>query len=249
MKTMFTFEPQPFETYSEFDEQWNRSDEEGFGTGLTDLEREQEARRISRLPIRRPVISAKPPRRPPRPPIRPPRPPAMIYPVWPVSVTVGQEPSQSGTEYVRWVQHSLNLILGRELPVDGVMNSQTREAIRDFQRRMGLRADGIVGPEMQQALVGERRKLAVGGTPSELETEFFEFTELPLSEETELGFGEAGEEEFSFGSLSLRSLRHGEHPCPISHAQWHDQRKQPDRSDLFPAASRAQRPGHFPQRI
>ena len=202
MKTMFTFEPQPFETYSEFDEQRNRSDEEGFGTGLTDLEGEQEARRISRLPIRRPVIPAKPPRRPPRPPIRPPRPPTMIYPVWPVSVTAGRERSQPGTEYVRWVQHSLNLILGLQLPVDGMMSPETREAIRDFQRRMGLRADGIVGPEMQQALVDERRKLAAGGAPSELETEFFEFTELPLSEETELGFGEAGEEEFSFGSLS-----------------------------------------------
>ena len=201
MKTIFTFEPQPFESYSEFDEQRNRSGEEGFGTGLTDLEWEQEARRISRLPIRRPVISAKPPpKRPPRPPIRPPRPYTAIYPVWPVSVTAGRERSQPGTEYVRWVQHSLNLILGLQLPVDGMMSPETREAIRDFQRRMGLRADGIVGPEMQQALVDERRKLAAGGAPSEFEAEFFEFTELPLSEETELGFGEAGE--FSFGSLS-----------------------------------------------
>ena len=193
MKTMFTFEPQPFETYSEFDEQGNRSVEEGFGTGLTDLEWEQEARRISRLPIRRPMISAKPlPKRPPRPPIRPRRPPTTIYPVWPVSVTAGPERSQPGAEYLRWVQHSLNLILGLQLPVDGVMSPETREAIRDFQTRMGLPADGIVGPEMQQALVEERRKLAAGGAPSELETEFFEFTELPLSEETESGFGEAG---------------------------------------------------------
>lgn len=179
MKTIFTFERQPFETYSEFDEQRNRSGEEGFGTGLTDLEWEQEARRISGLPTRRPVISAKP--LPKRPPLR---------------------RSQPGAEYVRWVQHSLNLILGLQLPVDGVMNSQTRKAIRDFQRRMGLRADGIVGPEMQQALVDERHKLVARSAPSELEAEFFEFAELPLSEETELGFGEAGEEEFSFGSLS-----------------------------------------------
>ena len=46
------------------------------------------------------------------------------------------------------------------------MNSQTREAIRDFQRRMGLRADGIVGPEMQQALVDERHKLVASGAPA-----------------------------------------------------------------------------------
>ena len=82
------------------------------------------------------------------------------------------------------------------------MSPETREAIRDFQTRMGLPADGIVGPEMRQALVEERSKLTAGGAPSDLETEFFEFTELPLSEETELGFGEAGEEEFSFGSLT-----------------------------------------------
>ena len=42
------------------------------------------------------------------------------------------------------------------------MNPETRDAIRDFQTRMGLRADGIVGLEMQQVLVEERRKLAAG---------------------------------------------------------------------------------------
>ena len=111
-----------------------------------------------------------------------------------------------------------------------------------------MRADAIVGPEMQQALVDERRKLAAGGAPSGLETEFFEFTELPLSEETESGFGEAGE--FSFVNLSYYVPSSMESVLVRSAIPSRtDERKQPERSDLLPAASRAQRPRHFPQRI
>ncbi len=54
--------------------------------------------------------------------------------------------------YVRWVQSSLSRILGVHLTVDGRMGPETRSAIRNFQQRYGLRPDGFVGTQTEQAL-------------------------------------------------------------------------------------------------
>ena len=62
-----------------------------------------------------------------------------------------QEPQ--GSEQTRWVQSSLNRILSLNLPVNGIMDDQTRSAVRDFQTKKGLPADGIVGPPTERALV------------------------------------------------------------------------------------------------
>jgi hypothetical protein len=59
----------------------------------------------------------------------------------------------------KWIQQSLNQILGLRLVVDGVIGPKTRSAIRSFQRRAGLIVDGIVGPQTTQALV------AAGASP------------------------------------------------------------------------------------
>ena len=56
-------------------------------------------------------------------------------------------------EYIRWVQQSLNHIMGLRLKVDGSLGSQTRSAIRRFQQQRGLRVDGAVGSQTEQALV------------------------------------------------------------------------------------------------
>lgn len=61
-----------------------------------------------------------------------------------------------GTEFVRWVQSVLNSALGLRLPVTGVMNAPTRSALRSFQQRHGLPADGIAGPDTEQALLKAR---------------------------------------------------------------------------------------------
>ena len=41
---------------------------------------------------------------------------------------------------------------GRALPVDGVFGARTEEALIEFQRAHGLRADGLAGPRTLAAL-------------------------------------------------------------------------------------------------
>ena len=60
---------------------------------------------------------------------------------------------QHKTEFVRWVQHSLNQVLGLQLPVSGVMNAEARRALRRFQKEHDLPEDGIAGPETEKALI------------------------------------------------------------------------------------------------
>ncbi|MBB3660008.1 hypothetical protein FHX15_005277 [Rhizobium sp. BK650] len=56
------------------------------------------------------------------------------------------------SEFVSWIQSSLNDRLGLRLPVDGIMSAATRSAVRSFQERQGLPVTGLVGPETEAAL-------------------------------------------------------------------------------------------------
>ena len=113
-----------------------------------------------RPPARRPGLRPPPGHRPaggPRPGPKPPR--RHGYgPYWPGIVGIGAYPyavasgPEAGTEHVRWVQDCLNQALGLNLPVTGVMGPETRSAVRSFQRRQGLRMDGIIGPPTEAAL-------------------------------------------------------------------------------------------------
>lgn len=62
------------------------------------------------------------------------------------------ETNQSRTDFIRWVQKSLNKILGTRLSLDGILGKNTRSAIRNLQQQRGLRVDGLVGPETERAL-------------------------------------------------------------------------------------------------
>lgn len=62
------------------------------------------------------------------------------------------ETNRNSLDYIRWVQQSLNRILGLRLKEDGVYGYQTRSAIRSFQQRRGLTADGIAGAKTEAAL-------------------------------------------------------------------------------------------------
>lgn len=63
------------------------------------------------------------------------------------------ELSRKSNTYIKWVQSSLNKLLGLSLRVDGISGSRTKSAIRQFQQQAGLHTDGIVGSQTEQALV------------------------------------------------------------------------------------------------
>lgn len=63
------------------------------------------------------------------------------------------EISRSSADYIRWVQQSLNKVMGLQLAEDGRSGVQTRSAVRSFQQRSGLSADGDVGPQTEAALI------------------------------------------------------------------------------------------------
>lgn len=138
------------------------------------------AKRLIKSPLG-PRIRPRPPIRPPGaaifptivlPPIsvaepRPPQPPAPAGaepagtapapaagpPTQPSAEPPSAEPSAEGSEHVRWVQDSLNRILGLRLPVDGIMGPEVRSAVRSFQERQGLPITGLVGPDTERALI------------------------------------------------------------------------------------------------
>jgi len=101
---------------------------------------------------------------------RGPRPPKVSRPA---RRARGRAPSRCvcpahGTEFVRWVQSSLNLALSLSLPVNGVMDAATRSALREFQAQQGLAGDGIAGPETERALieVKKQKPAAIGQAPA-----------------------------------------------------------------------------------
>ena len=60
---------------------------------------------------------------------------------------------RTDSEYVRWIQNSLNKILGLRLTVDGINGTHTKSAVRSFQEKNGLTVDGVVGPNTEAVLI------------------------------------------------------------------------------------------------
>ena len=158
---------EPFDGWADFG-----SEGEGYHSELDDLEWERELRRrgrgvkrprVLRIQSRRPAAPFRLFRPPPPWPGRRPRPPRSPFPRnrrikicrRPLA-TIRSVPQ--GSEHMRWVQSSLNRIMGLRLPVDGIGRPKTRSAIRSFQRKMALPVDGIVGPETERALISARSR-------------------------------------------------------------------------------------------
>ncbi len=100
----------------------------------------------------------------PRWPVWPPPEPPLTYQDEPTptgSGSLSPEPvdtqPEQGSEFVRWIQSTLNTMMKLRLPVDGIMGPETRSAVRDFQLRKGLLVDGIVGPDTKAALIAARQ--------------------------------------------------------------------------------------------
>jgi len=62
------------------------------------------------------------------------------------------ETNRDSPAFVKWIQDSLNKVMGLRLAVDGVMGPMTRSAIRSFQQKNGLAVDGVAGPQTEAAL-------------------------------------------------------------------------------------------------
>jgi outer membrane protein OmpA-like peptidoglycan-associated protein/subtilisin family serine protease len=76
-------------------------------------------------------------------------------------VVIGDTAEAAGGQTdVRWLQASLNQVMGTNLVVDGIAGRGTREAVRRFQQQHGLAADGVAGPRTLaalRALLGEQK--------------------------------------------------------------------------------------------
>lgn len=79
--------------------------------------------------------------------------------------TFDSQPDRRSPAYARWIQQSLNQILGTRLAVDGIIGPQTRSATRSFQSQRGLTADGIVGPITERAMLAAGAPSPPGAAP------------------------------------------------------------------------------------
>ncbi|MGE0342574.1 MAG: N-acetylmuramoyl-L-alanine amidase [Porticoccaceae bacterium] len=77
----------------------------------------------------------------------PPPPPAEVSPVTHPTLRLG-----STGNYVVFLQHQLNKLIGTNLATDGNFGPQTRDAVVWFQTSRGLVADGVVGQQTWKAL-------------------------------------------------------------------------------------------------
>jgi outer membrane protein OmpA-like peptidoglycan-associated protein len=75
--------------------------------------------------------------------------------------SAGEFESPDGN-HIRWVQTSLNQLLGTRLAVDGIAGAQTRAAVRSFQQKQGLQVDGIAGPATDAAIKAALTRTAPG---------------------------------------------------------------------------------------
>lgn len=129
------------------------SDESGLEESLyveeeePSVETDAEANPVNRRPVALPARQAQPPCRPTGGPTVAPAPsPKSRHPG-------GWLPRIRKTRaYIRWVQRSINVVLGTRLVVDGILGPNTRRAISRFQRHVGITVDGRIGPQTQGAL-------------------------------------------------------------------------------------------------
>jgi outer membrane murein-binding lipoprotein Lpp len=87
-------------------------------------------------------------------------------PVTNISVKERDEESLTPKDKTKEIQGYLKKAGYYDGKIDGIKGTQTKKAIRDFQRSNGLRADGVVGPKTWELL---RKQGAAGGSAESAE--------------------------------------------------------------------------------
>jgi len=59
----------------------------------------------------------------------------------------------------KWLQESLNKLMGSDLVVDGDVGEQTRKVVRDYQKSRGLEVDGWAGAGTQARIFADLEAL------------------------------------------------------------------------------------------
>jgi peptidoglycan hydrolase-like protein with peptidoglycan-binding domain len=95
--------------------------------------------------------------------------------------------ASKNSDYIRWVQGSLNGLMGLRLPLTGVMDAPARRALRNFQAQRGLPVDGLAGPGTKRALAEARVRKSVADRgrpqPETFEAWGGEFQELEFTDQ------------------------------------------------------------------
>jgi hypothetical protein len=66
--------------------------------------------------------------------------------------------SRNNPDYIKWIQVTLNQVLGLMLPVNGKMGPVTRSAIKSFQKQKKIKVTGIVNSDTEKALGASLKK-------------------------------------------------------------------------------------------
>lgn len=74
--------------------------------------------------------------------------------------TIGAVVAAFDPNTTKWLQKSLNQILGTKLTVDGIYGAQTIEAVKALQTKYHLAVDGIAGKVTQAIITGNLPKAA-----------------------------------------------------------------------------------------
>lgn len=95
----------------------------------------------------------------------------------------------SQSESVAEIQAFLNAKYSAGLDVDGIFGSVTEAAVKVFQQKNGLTADGIIGPKTWKALGGHEREAGRAQSVNERTARSAQSTEDLVSQESERGIG------------------------------------------------------------
>jgi Putative peptidoglycan binding domain len=144
---------------------------------------------------------------------------------WTVAGIGSDEPAggmndRRSSEHALWVQSTLNRVLGMRLRLTGVMNANTRAAVRSFQSQQGIPADGIVGPDTEAALLRASGGVGRGKAPAAQPTRAEPAADgaLPTEPDQEAFFGEM-ETEWEMPTVRPRGGGCGCHSCRHSQKQ------------------------------